>query len=96
MQVILKQGQGHQTWNNNVDPELVYNQAKFDTSCFNGIWEKSQCNFFLKWQTMSIISLENMWKLKKKKKEKEKKWYIHDFRVVPNNPTKFQYNRTNI
>ena len=38
--VILKQDQGHQTYNDNVDPKKGYNHAKFDWSCFNGVREK--------------------------------------------------------
>ena len=34
--VTLKQGQGHQTWNDNVDPKQDYNRAKFERSCFDG------------------------------------------------------------
>ena len=40
--VIFKQSQGHETWNDNVDPKQGYNQAKFERSCINGVREKSE------------------------------------------------------
>ena len=38
--VVLKQSQGHQTWNDNVDPKRGYNHAKFERSGFNGVGKK--------------------------------------------------------
>ena len=38
--VILKQGQGHQTVNDNLKPKQGYNHAKFERSCFSGVREK--------------------------------------------------------
>ena len=35
--VALKQSQGHQTYNDNVDPKQVYNHAKFERSCCNSV-----------------------------------------------------------
>ena len=35
--VTLKQGQGHQTHDDNVDSKQIYNHAKFERSCFNGV-----------------------------------------------------------
>ena len=35
--VTLKQRQGRQTWNDNVDPLQGYNHAKFEKSCFNDV-----------------------------------------------------------
>ena len=32
--LTLKQSHGHQTYNDNVDPEKGYNHAKFERSCF--------------------------------------------------------------
>ena len=39
--VTLKQSQGHQTYNGNVDPKQGYNHAKFERSCFNGVSEEA-------------------------------------------------------
>ena len=38
--VTLKQSQGHQTQNDNVDPKQIYNQTKFGRSFFTGVQEK--------------------------------------------------------
>ena len=35
--VTLKLSQGHQTYNDNVDPKQGCNHAKFEISCFNGV-----------------------------------------------------------
>ena len=35
--VTLKQGQSHQTFNENVDPEQGYTHAKFERSHFNSV-----------------------------------------------------------
>ena len=35
--VNLKQSQGHQTDNKNVDPKQDYNHAMFEGCCFNGV-----------------------------------------------------------
>ena len=43
--VTLKQGQGHQTYNDNVYPKHGYNSAKFERSCFHGVWEKANIEF---------------------------------------------------
>ena len=48
----LKQGQGHQTWNANVDPEHLNNHAKFERSRLNFLF------FFFKWRYMSTVSLK--------------------------------------
>ena len=46
--VTWKQGQGHQIYNDNVDPKQNYNQAKFGRSCFNDFREKANViDFFL-------------------------------------------------
>ena len=61
--VIFKQSQGHETWNDNVDPKQGYNQAKFERSRDNGVREKGNVKgvlfvcFFFKCENMSIISL---------------------------------------
>ena len=44
--VTFKQSQGHQTYNDNVDPKQGYNHAEFDRFCFNGMREKANVNFF--------------------------------------------------
>ena len=36
----LKQNQGHQTQNDNVDPKEGYNHAKFERLCINGVRER--------------------------------------------------------
>ena len=43
--VTLKR-QGHQTYNDNVDPKKGYNQAKFERSCFNGVRKKANVKVF--------------------------------------------------
>ena len=66
--VTLKQSQGHQTLNDNVDPKQGYNHAKFERSCFNGLREKASfkgvclfvCLFFKLGNIVSVISLEQM------------------------------------
>ena len=40
----LKQRQGHQTYNDNIDPKQGYNHAKFERSCFDGVLERKQTN----------------------------------------------------
>ena len=39
--VTLKQRQGHQNYNDNVDSKQGYNHAKFERPCFNGVWGKA-------------------------------------------------------
>ena len=41
--VTLKQSQGHQTYDYNVDPKQDYNHAKSERFCFDGVQEKKQC-----------------------------------------------------
>ena len=43
--VTLKR-QGHQTYNDNVDPKQGYNHAKFERSCFTGVQENVNARFF--------------------------------------------------
>ena len=40
--MTLKQSQGHQTYNEDEDPEYDYNHAQFERSCFNNIQEKGK------------------------------------------------------
>ena len=44
--VILRHGQGHQTWNELVDPKQ-YNNAKFEEFRLNSVCEKANVNFLL-------------------------------------------------
>ena len=46
--VILKQNQGHETYNENVDPKQGYNHAKFARSCNNTVRENGNVIFFSK------------------------------------------------
>ena len=43
--VTLKQSQGYQISNDNVDPKQGYNHVKFERSCFNGVQEKAKVSF---------------------------------------------------
>ena len=58
--VILKQGQGHQTWYELVNPKQDYNNAKFQKPHLNSVCEKANDNTFVIPGNMSIISLENV------------------------------------
>ena len=58
--VTLKQGQGHETYNDNVDPKQGYNHGKSERSFFNGIQEKANIKDFSKQGKMSIISLKQV------------------------------------
>ena len=49
--MTLEQSQGHQTYNNNVDPKESYNHAKFERSV----------SAFSKWENTPIISIEHVW-----------------------------------
>ena len=63
--VTLKQSQGHQAWNENVDLKQGYNHAKFERSCFNSVRKKRQhFKVFFKGDNMSIISLQHVWNSK--------------------------------
>ena len=44
--MTLKQSQGHQTYNDNVDPKEGYNYAKFERLCFKGVQENNIEVFF--------------------------------------------------
>ena len=58
--VTLKQSQGHQIYNDNVDPNQGYNLAKFERPSFDVVREKANVNFFFffKRRNMSVFSLE--------------------------------------
>ena len=44
--VTLKQGQGHQTYNDYVDTKHGYTHLKFERLCFNGVQEKAKIKAF--------------------------------------------------
>ena len=46
MPVTLKQGQSHDAYTDNVDPEQGYYNAMFERSCCNGVQEKANIIFF--------------------------------------------------
>ena len=50
--VTLKQSQGHQTYNENVDPEQAYNHAKFERSRCNSVPEKGNHQVFWEQRNM--------------------------------------------
>ena len=62
--VTLKQGQGHQTWFELVDPRQGYNNAKFEKPSLNSVFEKANDTVFVKSGNMSIISLKYVRKKK--------------------------------
>ena len=53
--VTLKQNQGHQTYNDNVDPKQGSNHAKFERTCFNGDQEKANVKYFSNEQTCKHV-----------------------------------------
>ena len=55
--VTLKQGQGHQTWYELVDPKEGYNKPKFQKSCWNSVHEKANSKDFVKSVNRSISPL---------------------------------------
>ena len=56
--VILKQSQGHQTYNDNVGPEQGYNHAKFQGPPLDTVCQKSNIIVFVKSENMLVISLK--------------------------------------
>ena len=56
--MTLKQGQGHQTWYELVDPKQGYNNAKFEKPRLNSVCEKVSDKVFVKSGNMTVISLE--------------------------------------
>ena len=46
--VILEQGQGHQTWNEFLDPKHGYKDAKFEKPHLNSVCEKAHDKVFVK------------------------------------------------
>ena len=60
--VTLKQGQGHQTWYELVDPKQGYNNAKFEQTCLKSVCKNTNDTVFVKWENVTIIFLEYVWK----------------------------------
>ena len=58
--VALKQSQGHQTHNNNVDSKQRYDHANLKGFCFNSIQKEANDKDNFKCGNMSIISLEHV------------------------------------
>ena len=70
--MTLKQSQGPQTYNENVNPKQGYNQAHFSRSCFNDV-HKNKTFFFFSNKEISQLSPFNVYEKKEKKK-----WYTKD------------------
>ena len=60
----LKQGQGHQTWYELVDPKQGYNKTHFEKPHLNSVCESANDKGFAKSENASIISLECVCKSK--------------------------------
>ena len=56
--VTLIQSQGHQTYIDNADQKQGYDHVKFERSCFNGVPEKANVNFFS--NNTSVTSLQHV------------------------------------
>ena len=78
--VTLKEGQGHQTWYELVDPKQDDNNVKFQKPCLNSVCEKASDKVFVKSVNMWVISLEYVQKFKKK--EEKKVVYIYDLQSI--------------
>ena len=59
--MTLKQGHGHQTWYELVDPKQGYNNAKFEKPRLNSVHEKANDKDFVKSGNTSVISFEYVW-----------------------------------
>ena len=80
--VTLKQGQGHKSQNDDVDPKLGNNHSKVETVCFNAVCEEANVKGFL------VCFLNEIHQLSALNMCDHQKWcYIHN---VPHNPMKFQ------
>ena len=53
--VTLKQSQGRQTHNENVDPKQGYNHAKVERSCFRGVRAKANVKVFFKGENVNYL-----------------------------------------
>ena len=63
--VTLKQGQGHQTWYELVDPKQGTNHAKFGRSALNSLHKNQTLLKLLSNQKTCQLSPLNMWASKK-------------------------------
>ena len=63
--VTLKQSQGHQTYDYNVDPKQDYNHAKLKDLVLMVSEKRPMLKFFAKRGNISIISLEHVQKNQK-------------------------------
>ena len=52
--MTLEESQGHQTNNENLDPEEGYNHAKFERPRFGSVREKGNVEMFFKGGNMSL------------------------------------------
>ena len=62
--MTLKQSQGHQTYNDNVDPKQGKNHAKFERPPLKSICQKANIKVFVKSENVSTISCEYVQKWK--------------------------------
>ena len=46
--MTLKQGQGHQTWDELLDPEQDYNHAEFERPPLNSVRQKANIKVYVK------------------------------------------------
>ena len=53
--VTLKQGQGHQTWYELVDPKQCHNNPKMEKLCVNSVRVKANDKLFAKSENTSVI-----------------------------------------
>ena len=94
--MILKQSQGHETQNENVDHEQGHNHAKFERchSNSNNVQEKGNIKVFLFVCLFGVFLFfsENIPVISPEHMQKSKKWYIDDLLYVINNQAKFQLN----
>ena len=60
----MKQGQGHQTWYDLVDPKEGYNNANFEKPRLNGVHEKVNNKDFVKSENISFLPI-NMFESQK-------------------------------
>ena len=46
--VTMLQGQGHQTWHEQVQLKQGYSHSKFEKPCLNSIWKKANIKVFVR------------------------------------------------
>ena len=83
--VTFKQSQGHQTYNDNVNPKQGYNHAKFERTCSRSVKEKGNVKGFSNKEICPFSPLTMC--------KNQKQWHIYDLLDVINNCTKFQLHR---